>query len=160
MLCDEHHDEKLSFYCLDCRRLVCSHCLILGDHKGHQQTPIDQAFETGKETLSAWVTKLEDRMRVTDDVLEQLRSAEMEVSRGADAQRNIINHEMDHLRELIETKRHQLLSKSALEEKQKRVQLQSQVDRAELARKEAEDLVLRSQGLLSVNSEHAFLAVV
>lgn len=160
MLCDEHPEEKLSFYCLDCRKPVCSHCLILGDHKGHQQTPVDQAFETGKETLGAWVEKLQQRITTTEDLLAQLREAELEVYRGAEAQRNIINSEMDHMRELIETKRHQLLSKSALEEKQKRVQLQAQVDKAEGTRQDAGSLVSRSQDLLSLSSEHAFLAVV
>lgn len=160
MLCDDHPDEKLSFYCLDCRKPVCPHCLILGDHKNHQQTPIDQAFETGKETLSAWVEKLKQRIQSTEDLLEQLRASDLEVNRGAEAQRNIINHEMDHLRELIETKRHQLLSKSALEEKGKRVQLQAQVDRADAARQDARGLVTRSQDLLALRSEHAFLAVV
>merc|ERR1712217_682262 len=99
MLCDEHHDEKLSFYCLDCRKPVCSHCLILGEHKGHQQTPIDQAFETGKETLSAWVEKLSQRIATTRDLIEQLHSTELEMNRGAESQRNTINQEMDHLRE-------------------------------------------------------------
>jgi hypothetical protein len=160
MLCDVHPEEKLSFYCLDCRKPVCSHCLILGDHKGHQQTPIDQAFETGKETLGAWAEKLRQRITGTDELLELLRNAELEVNRGAEAQRNIINHEMDHLRELIETKRHQLLSKSALEEKQKRMQLQAQVDRADTTRQDAMGLVERSQDLLALSSEHAFLAVV
>jgi len=160
MLCEDHPEEKLSFYCLDCRRPVCSHCLILGDHKGHEQTPIDQAFETGKETLGAWMEKMSDRIQATEDLLEQLRASELEVNKSAEAQRNTINHEMDHLRELIETKRHQLLSKSALEEKQKRVMLQAQVDRAEAARLEAGHLVGRSQGLLSLTSEHFFLAVL
>mmetsp|Transcript_64494 Transcript_64494/g.179442 ORF Transcript_64494/g.179442 Transcript_64494/m.179442 type:complete len:438 (-) Transcript_64494:263-1576(-) len=160
MLCDSHVEEKLSFYCLDCRRPVCSHCLILGDHKGHQQTPIDQAFATGKETLGAWVDKLSHRIVSADELIEQLKCAEQEMERGAEAQRNVINSEMDHLRELIETKRHQLLSKSALEEKQKRMQLQAQVDRAEGTRQEAGALVRRSQGLLALSSEHAFLAVV
>lgn len=160
MLCDVHAEEKLTFYCLDCRRPVCSHCLILGDHKGHQQTPIDQAFETGKETLGAWVDKLAQRMCSTEELIDRLRGTEIEMNLAAEGQRNVINKEMDHLRELIETKRHQLLSKSALEEKQKRLQLQAQLDRAEAARKEATDLVARSQGLLSLSSEHAFLAVV
>jgi len=160
MLCDEHVNEKLSFYCLDCRKPVCSHCLILGDHKGHQQTPIDQAFETGKETLGAWVEKLQQRIGGADELLEALGKAELEVARGAEAQRTLINNEMDHLRELIETKRHQLLSKSALEEKQKRVHLQAQVDRAELARQESSGLVARSKDLMVQPSEHAFLAVV
>jgi hypothetical protein len=160
MYCDSHPDEKLNFYCLDCRRPVCSHCLILGEHKSHQQTPIDQAFETGKETLGAWVDKLNQRVASQVELIAQLRDAEHEVNNGAEAQRNIINKEMDHLREILETKRHQLLSRSALEEKQKRVQLQAHSDHAENARKDAGHLVERSQTLLSLASEHAFLAVV
>jgi len=160
MMCDVHQQEKLSFYCLDCRMPVCSHCLILGDHKGHQQKPIEEAYDTGKETLNAWVDKLQQRVRDCEDIEEKLRVAEMEVSEGAMAQRNIINHEMDHLKELIETKRHQLLSKSAIEEKQKRVQLQTQAERLKNAKRDASTMTTRSEDLLAVSSEHAFLAVV
>lgn len=160
MLCDDHAEEKLQFYCLDCRKPVCAHCLILGEHKGHQNTPIDQAAETGKDTLTAWVEKLKQRMIAADELLDRLRSEEQEVQRGAEAQRNIINTELDHLRELIETKRKQLLSKSALEEKQKRVTLQNQVERAEAVRNDSSSLVSRSQDLLVLPSEHAFLAVL
>lgn len=160
MVCDVHSQEKLSFYCLDCRMPVCSHCLILGDHKGHQQKHIEEAYDTGKDTLNAWVEKLHQRIESCEEILEQLRSAELEVNQGAASQRNIINHEMDHLKELIETKRHQLLSKSALEEKQKRVQLQAQQDRTADARGQAQGMIHRSEDLLAVGSEHAFLAVV
>lgn len=160
LLCDEHTEEKLNFYCLDCRRSVCSHCLLIGEHKGHQQTPIDEAFETGKETLNAWVDKLSQRIQSTEDTLEQLRNQELEVNRGAEAQRAAINAEMDHLRDLIETKRHQLLSKSALEEKQKSAQLQIKVEKTSSAAREAGSLVDRSRSLLATPSEHAFLAVV
>jgi len=160
MKCDEHVDEKLSFYCLDCRKPVCSHCLILGEHKGHQQTPMDQAFVTAKDTLNVWVEQLAERVSMAQTLLESLHNTELEVQRGAEAQRDVINSELDHLRELVETKRHQLLSKSAMEEKQKRAHLQGQVDRAEKIRHESTSLVSRSKELLSLPSEHAFLAVV
>jgi len=160
MVCDVHAQEKLSFYCLDCRMPVCSHCLILGEHKGHQQKHIEEAYETGKDTLNAWVEKLQQRIESCEDILECLRNAEADVNQGASAQRNIINHEMDHLKELIETKRHQLLSKSALEEKQKRVQLHAQQDKTSTAKTEANNMITRSEDLLAIGSEHAFLAVV
>jgi len=160
MVCDVHTQEKLSFYCLDCRMPVCSHCLILGEHKGHQQKHIEEAYDTGKDTLNAWVEKLQQRIESCEDILTRLHNAEMDVNQGASSQRNIINHEMDHLKELIETKRHQLLSKSALEEKQKRVQLQAQQERTNDARSLAQGMITRSEDLLAVGSEHAFLAVV
>lgn len=160
MLCDCHPEEKLNFYCLDCRRPVCSHCLILGDHKGHQQTPVDQAFETGKETLSAWVDKLQQRITCTEEIQEQIRAAELEIRRGAEAQVKVINKEMDHLRELVETKRSQLLSKSTLEESQKKQSLQSHLQRIEVLHNDATALISRATGILGLTSEHAFLSVV
>merc|ERR1712136_543095 len=82
---------------------------------GHQQTRIGQAFETGKETVQAWVEKLAQRMCETESAFEMLTTAEQEVNRNAEAQRRKINEEMDHMRDLIETKRQQLLSKSSLD---------------------------------------------
>jgi len=159
MVCPEHH-EKLDFYCLVCRHAVCSHCLILGDHKDHEQTRIDQAVETGKDTLERWMTNMSTRISITEGLLENFRAAEQDIQRNAETQRETVNTEMDHLRELIETKRSQLLSKCALEEKQKRMQLQAMMTRVEGSRGEARNLTKRSEGLLSLDSEHAFLAVV
>jgi len=160
MMCAEHPEEKLNFYCLDCRTVVCSHCLILGRHKGHQQTQVTAAFETGKDTLRAWVEKLVERIGSTEDLLERLRTCDMDVRQGGENQRAAVNAEMDHLRDIIETKRQQLLSKSTLEEKSKRMQLQAQVDRTDAAREDGRELVHRSEQLLALPSEHAFLAVV
>eukprot|EP00445_Apocalathium_hangoei_P019142 CAMPEP_0203905578 /NCGR_PEP_ID=MMETSP0359-20131031/47250_1 /ASSEMBLY_ACC=CAM_ASM_000338 /TAXON_ID=268821 /ORGANISM="Scrippsiella Hangoei, Strain SHTV-5" /LENGTH=467 /DNA_ID=CAMNT_0050830057 /DNA_START=21 /DNA_END=1422 /DNA_ORIENTATION=+ len=158
--CDVHVGEKLNFYCLDCRKLVCSHCLILGDHRGHGQHTIDQACDTGKDTLSAWLEALRTRVGKIDMFSEKLHSVELDVQNNAEEQRNAINRELDHLRELVEAKRRQLLSKGALEEKQKRVQLQAQIDATEKVHKDALRLVSRSSSLLAVESDHAFLGLV
>merc|ERR1712137_43642 len=93
-------------------------------------------------------------------VFGNLSNSKLEVDAGAEAQRNLINHEMDHLKELLETKRRQLLSKSLLEEHQKRAQVQSQIDCTEATKEKAMHLLSRSRELLSVQSEHAFLTVV
>jgi len=160
MMCAEHPEEKLAFYCLDCRIPVCSHCLILGVHKGHQQTQIATAHQTGRETLQAWLEKLAERVNATEELSEKLKEASTEVQNGAEAQRNQINQEMDHLRDLIETKRAQLLSRSALEEKQKRVQLQGQQERTSAVKADVVKLMERSRGMLALSSEHAFLTLV
>mmetsp|Transcript_53266 Transcript_53266/g.150858 ORF Transcript_53266/g.150858 Transcript_53266/m.150858 type:complete len:444 (+) Transcript_53266:75-1406(+) len=160
MRCDQHSGEKLNFYCVTCTKQVCSHCLILGEHKNHENTPIDQAYETGKEALTAHRGQIESRMAVVEELLDKLHDAELEVQNNAESQRNVINSELDHLRELVEAKRNQLLSKAQLEEKQKRTQLHAQFDRAEAIRRDSEELARRSSEVLSVSSEHAFLAVV
>jgi len=82
------------------------------------------------------------------------------VSQGGDAQRNMINQEIDHLKELVEVKRQQLLSKSDHEGEKKRAQVQSQMDSTASARDKALRLVSRSRKVQSLRSEHAFLALV
>jgi len=159
MVCCEH-DQKLEFYCLTCRTPVCSHCLIIKGHKGHEHTTIDAAYNTGKDTLSAWIQKMKDRISTTQALYETFQAQDEEVTKHGESQRNTVNYEMDHLRELIETKRRQLLQKSALEEKQKRLQLQTQMEKAQSARDQAQHLVNRSEDLLELSSIHAFVVLV
>lgn len=157
--CDAHPEEKLNFYCLDCRMPVCSHCLILGEHQKHQQTQISDAFETGQTTLRAWDEKLCQRRSAVIELLEQLESAQVEVGTLAEQQRGLINQGMDHLMELIEAKRTQLLSKSSMEEKQKHQHLQQQIDLAVRTRGDIDRLHARTADLLALRNEHAFLVV-
>jgi len=159
-MCPEHPDEKLSFYCLDCCSVVCSRCILLGDHQDHQSTPISSACEDHREMLRSKLDRLAERESGTLSLLEKLQASELEVQKSAQAQRNAIIREMDHLRELIETKRRDLLSKSALEEKQKLIQVQSQATRAEATLEQIRQLAQRAEGVASLNSEHSFLAVV
>eukprot|EP00443_Scrippsiella_acuminata_P070623 CAMPEP_0115476932 /NCGR_PEP_ID=MMETSP0271-20121206/55404_1 /TAXON_ID=71861 /ORGANISM="Scrippsiella trochoidea, Strain CCMP3099" /LENGTH=429 /DNA_ID=CAMNT_0002904385 /DNA_START=98 /DNA_END=1383 /DNA_ORIENTATION=- len=160
MLCEEHTGEKLTFYCMECRRPVCSHCLILGEHKGHGQCPIDGAFDSGKETLNAWIDKHRAHIAEAGERLDQLRNSQAQVRRGAEAQRNIINSELDHLARLIEEKQRDLLKRSEAEEEEKRAQLRSHIAEAEVIQRESSGLVERSKNMLSLNSDHAFLAVL
>lgn len=160
MMCTEHADEKLNFYCLDCCSVVCSRCILLGDHQDHQSTPISSACEDHREMLRSKLDRLAQREIGTVSLLEKLQAAELEVQKSARGQRNAIIREMDHLRELIEAKRRDLLSKSALEEKQKLVQLQSQVTRAEASLEQIRQMTQRAEGIASLSSEHSFLAVV
>mmetsp|Transcript_64398 Transcript_64398/g.151290 ORF Transcript_64398/g.151290 Transcript_64398/m.151290 type:complete len:448 (+) Transcript_64398:42-1385(+) len=157
MICPDH-GQSFDFYCMDCRALVCSHCSVLGVHQLHQKMDVSKACVTGRETMMAWIDKLSEQVHSAEELLETFRSTEDEITRRCEAQRASINNEMDHLRELIETKRRQLLQKSAIEEKQKRVHLQSQVDRVAGLRSQASGLLQRSKVLMDLKSDHMFLA--
>jgi len=160
MLCDDHPDEKLSFYCDDCQQPVCSHCLILGSHKGHNQQPIDQAYNTGKGSLAQWEERLSLHAETAEELLDRLRGIELKVESGAETQRNSINDQLDNLKDIVEMKRQQLLSKSAAEEKDKRVALQGQLDRSEVISRETSTLVDRASRLINIKSMHAFLVLL
>jgi len=99
-------------------------------------------------------------LTTAEDILQELRQLEVQVNHGAEAQRQTIDQELSHLCDLVKTKRQQLLSKSALEEKQKCSQLNETVSREQVSHGTAQQLLMRSEYLLSLESGHTFLSVV
>uniref|UniRef100_A0A4W4FK79 Tripartite motif containing 46a n=1 Tax=Electrophorus electricus TaxID=8005 RepID=A0A4W4FK79_ELEEL len=56
LVCVEHDQERLQFYCRTCQRLLCSLCKLRRLHSGHKVMPIAHAYQTLKvlpQTLTA-----------------------------------------------------------------------------------------------------------
>ena len=45
-MCGAHGDRPVEYYCEDDCCAVCAHCVIVGAHRGHQITTIDQQVKT------------------------------------------------------------------------------------------------------------------
>ncbi|XP_028833462.1 tripartite motif-containing protein 46 isoform X1 [Denticeps clupeoides] len=52
LVCVEHEQERLQFYCCMCQRLLCSLCKLRRVHSGHKVLPIAQAFQSLKEKIT------------------------------------------------------------------------------------------------------------
>nr|XP_055066375.1 tripartite motif-containing protein 46 isoform X1 [Misgurnus anguillicaudatus] len=52
LVCVEHEQEKLQFYCRSCQRLLCSLCKLRRAHSGHKIMPIALAYQTLKEKIT------------------------------------------------------------------------------------------------------------
>ncbi|XP_065101799.2 tripartite motif-containing protein 46 isoform X1 [Paramisgurnus dabryanus] len=52
LVCVEHEQEKLQFYCRSCQRLLCSLCKLRRTHSGHKIMPIALAYQTLKEKIT------------------------------------------------------------------------------------------------------------
>ncbi|KAG5270855.1 hypothetical protein AALO_G00173050 [Alosa alosa] len=52
LVCPEHEQERLQFYCRVCQRLLCSLCKLRRVHSGHKVLPIAQAYQTLKEKIT------------------------------------------------------------------------------------------------------------
>ena len=47
------HQQKLGFVCLTDKCKVCSHCGIIGDHKGHKMKPVNEFMRDLQEEAKA-----------------------------------------------------------------------------------------------------------
>ncbi|NXS57536.1 TRI59 protein, partial [Brachypteracias leptosomus] len=59
--CSEHHGQPLNVYCLLDRKLVCGHCLTMGEHKGHPIDNIQSAYVKEKKASGKLIEQLTDK---------------------------------------------------------------------------------------------------
>uniref|UniRef100_A0A8C3G0V0 Tripartite motif containing 46 n=1 Tax=Cyclopterus lumpus TaxID=8103 RepID=A0A8C3G0V0_CYCLU len=69
LMCTEHEQERLQWYCRDCQRLLCPLCKLRRVHHGHKVLPMAQAYQALKvsqihlcsdlDTIQSQITQLE-----------------------------------------------------------------------------------------------------
>ncbi|NXI48883.1 TRI59 protein, partial [Chloroceryle aenea] len=59
--CSDHHRQPLNVYCLLDRKLVCGHCLTIGEHNGHPIDDIQSAYLKEKEASGKLTEQLTDK---------------------------------------------------------------------------------------------------
>uniref|UniRef100_A0A8C5PTG1 Tripartite motif-containing protein 59 n=1 Tax=Leptobrachium leishanense TaxID=445787 RepID=A0A8C5PTG1_9ANUR len=59
--CPEHYRQPLNVFCLTDRKLVCGHCLTVGQHQGHPIDDPQSAYIKERETASKLLVTLSDK---------------------------------------------------------------------------------------------------
>lgn len=49
-MCEEHEEERINIYCLNCEVPTCSLCKVFGAHKDCQVAPLTHMFQRQKVT--------------------------------------------------------------------------------------------------------------
>jgi len=66
-LCGEHH-RPLKLYCLQCEKIICSHCASYGKHMGHKTEYLSHVFPCNEDKLKALCTKVEETLKEVEAV--------------------------------------------------------------------------------------------
>ncbi|XP_004379204.1 tripartite motif-containing protein 59 [Trichechus manatus latirostris] len=74
--CPEHYRQPLNVYCLLDKKLVCGHCLTIGQHHGHPIDDLESAYLKEKDTPQKLLAQLTDThwtdvTRLTEKLQEQ-----------------------------------------------------------------------------------------
>jgi hypothetical protein len=77
--CDIHKAEKLSVYCLTCKKCICHQCALFGGtHASHGFRPLDEIYETHKEQIVDQIKTLKRRHSELVSLVQEVeRSIEM-----------------------------------------------------------------------------------
>eukprot|EP00002_Diphylleia_rotans_P035699 TRINITY_DN7814_c0_g1_i1.p1 TRINITY_DN7814_c0_g1~~TRINITY_DN7814_c0_g1_i1.p1 ORF type:complete len:553 (+),score=113.40 TRINITY_DN7814_c0_g1_i1:57-1715(+) len=80
-LCPSHPQEKMNFFCQNDQKIVCTNCLLYGEHKGHVFMKLEDAMkqlhkqlDDGHDDLSKSKSKLQDQRHGLLDVQDKFES--------------------------------------------------------------------------------------
>ncbi|CAF0711565.1 unnamed protein product [Brachionus calyciflorus] len=94
--CDIHKAEKLSVYCLTCKKSICHQCALFGGtHTSHQFKPIDEVYEFHKEQIQEQINLLKKRH-------SELLNLVQEVERNIDGVKNAKDERVREIRNAVE----------------------------------------------------------
>jgi hypothetical protein len=92
--CTLHPHDVLDMFCVECRGVVCSHCLLVGLHKGHSHRPAVEAVAEVKARLAALAGDLEDRQRGVIRLRASLQQGKGEIADTCHRMREGFHNEM------------------------------------------------------------------
>jgi hypothetical protein len=121
---------------------------------------MSKACEEHREMLQKEVDRLRTRKKGHQDLVENLRNVECKVIDNGQQQRDTINRQLAQLKDLIESKRQQLLQQSSLEEDQKLNQIRTQIEKTRGTLEQVDNLLSRTEKMLRLDSDYSFLTVV
>jgi len=87
-LCKDH-GKPMELFCSKCETLVCSHCILVGEHKGHECSGVVQAFEKTNQRIEALLKEIKEKAPECEGLVkdyERLRAGADEEQKRANEQ--------------------------------------------------------------------------
>lgn len=111
LTCPEHSRQPLNVYCLLERKLVCGHCLTVGQHQGHPIDDLQSAYIKEKETPHKLMELLSDKQWTKIcDLIDRLEERKSESMNMVQEQKKEALQYFKKINETIETKKYDLLA--------------------------------------------------
>ncbi|XP_063779895.1 tripartite motif-containing protein 55 isoform X2 [Pseudophryne corroboree] len=107
-ICEEHEDEKINIYCLNCEVPTCSMCKVFGAHKNCEVAPLAHVFQGQKSELSDGIAILvgcNDRIQA---VISQLEETCKTVEENCRRQKEQLCEKFDYLYAILEERKGEL----------------------------------------------------
>ncbi|XP_028922737.1 tripartite motif-containing protein 59 [Ornithorhynchus anatinus] len=109
--CAEHHGQPLNVYCLFDKKLVCGHCLTIGEHHGHPIGDLHSAYMKEKDTPIELFEQLTDKHWMDLNLLmEKLEQQQSYCEKIVEDDKESVLTYFNKLREILDQKEETLLS--------------------------------------------------
>ncbi|XP_002736489.1 E3 ubiquitin-protein ligase TRIM36-like [Saccoglossus kowalevskii] len=126
IMCTEHTEERVGWYCDACQRPTCRVCKVTNVHHGHRMYAIKVTYSALKDKLKKHVNALQSKRDEIEGAIGKFETAVVNIEANAEMTNNCIVNGMDELRKLLDEKQASLIERV---EKAKVEKLQGPVKR-------------------------------
>ncbi|XP_072460814.1 tripartite motif-containing protein 55 isoform X2 [Notamacropus eugenii] len=107
-MCDEHEDERINIYCLNCEVPTCSMCKVFGAHKDCQVAPLTHVFQRQKSELSDGIAVLVGSNDRVQGIISQLEETCRVVEECCRRQKQELCEKFDYLYGILEKRKNEM----------------------------------------------------
>ncbi|XP_061403212.1 E3 ubiquitin-protein ligase TRIM65-like isoform X2 [Lethenteron reissneri] len=119
------HRKRIKFYCRQDKSLVCTTCIIAGDHKGHDVATLEDEYKTREKQVGEEMRVVEEKRREAEESIRQMEAAHRDVQGSMTDKKASISVRFSHARAALDAE-----EKAALEQlEQKGRDLLSQIEK-------------------------------
>ncbi|XP_012578371.1 PREDICTED: tripartite motif-containing protein 55 isoform X2 [Condylura cristata] len=107
-MCEEHEEERINIYCLNCEVPTCSLCKVFGAHKDCQVAPLTHVFQRQKSELSDGIAVLVGSNDRVQGVITQLEDTCKTIEECCRKQKQDLCEKFDYLYGILEERKNEM----------------------------------------------------
>uniref|UniRef100_A0A8B9MAQ4 RING-type E3 ubiquitin transferase n=1 Tax=Accipiter nisus TaxID=211598 RepID=A0A8B9MAQ4_9AVES len=107
-MCEEHEDERINIYCLNCEMPTCSLCKVFGAHKDCQVAPLTNVYQQQKSELSDGIAVLVGSNDRVQGIVTQLEETCKTVEECCRRQKEQLCEKFDYLYSVLEERKNEM----------------------------------------------------
>ncbi|XP_071409194.1 tripartite motif-containing protein 55 isoform X3 [Pithys albifrons albifrons] len=107
-MCEEHEDERINIYCLNCEMPTCSLCKVFGAHKDCQVAPLTNVYQQQKSELSDGIAVLVGSNDRVQGIVTQLEETCKMVEECCRRQKEQLCEKFDYLYSVLEERKNEM----------------------------------------------------
>ncbi|XP_077023018.1 tripartite motif-containing protein 55 isoform X3 [Tamandua tetradactyla] len=107
-MCEEHEEERINIYCLNCEVPTCSLCKVFGAHKDCQVAPLTHVFQRQKSELSDGIAVLVGSNDRVQGAISQLEDTCKTIEDRCRKQKQELCEKFDYLYGILEERKNEM----------------------------------------------------
>ncbi|XP_027009315.2 tripartite motif-containing protein 46 isoform X4 [Tachysurus fulvidraco] len=156
LVCVEHDQERMQFYCRSCQRLLCALCKLRRVHNGHKVMPIAHAYQTLKDKITKQMNYILAHQERVQAQITQVESAIAQTEVNSAVAKEQLNQCVNNMREEMVERQSALLKTLEETRAQRSEALNTQLSEKQSLMDNA-GLVMYTQELLKENDQPCFV---